>query len=61
MTVDDLKAVLLSWRIQIPAKTNKEKENLQKAVGSEHKRIMADIFSHARSSTSRGVLELRRL
>ena len=49
MTVDDLKAVLLSWRIKIPAKPNKasnetEKENLRRLVAINHQKIMHDIF-----------------
>ena len=49
MTVDDLKAVLLSWRIKIPAKPKKssndtEKENLRRLVAVEHQKIMNEIF-----------------
>ena len=49
MTVDDLKAVLLSWRIKIPAKPNMasnetEKENLRRLVAINHQKIMHDIF-----------------
>ena len=45
MTVDDLKAVLMSWRIEIPKKPNKEM--LQKLVAKEFKAIMQRIYGYA--------------
>ena len=50
MTVDDLKAVLMSWGIEIPKKPSKEM--LQKLVANEYKQIMKRLYGHLRHTTS---------
>ena len=50
MTVDDLKAVLMSWRIEIPKKPSKEM--LQKLVAKEFKKIMQRLYGYAPIVTS---------
>ena len=50
MTVDDLKAVLMSWGIEIPKKPSKEM--LQKLVAKEYKQIMKRLYGHLRHTTS---------
>ena len=45
MTVDDLKAVLMSWRIEIPHKASKDA--LQKLVGKEFKAMMQRHYGYA--------------
>ena len=45
MTNDDLKAVLMSWRIEIPHKASKDA--LQKLVGKEFKAKMQSIYGYA--------------
>ena len=50
MTVDDLKAVLMSWRIEIPHKASKD--TLQKLVAKEFKAIMQRIYGYAPIVTS---------
>ena len=42
MTNDDLKAVLMSWRIEIPHKASKDA--LQKLVGKEFKAMMQRLY-----------------
>ena len=46
MTIDDLKAVLMSWSIEIPKKPSKEM--LQKLVAKEYKLIMQRLYGHLR-------------
>ena len=50
MTVDDLKAVLMSWGIEIPKKPSKEM--LQTLVAKEYKQIMKRLYGHLRHATS---------
>ena len=50
MTIDDLKAVLMSWSIEIPKKPSKEM--LQKLVAKEYKLIMQRLYGHLRPVTS---------
>ena len=50
MTVDDLKAVLMSWGVEIPKKPNKEM--LQKLVSKEYKQIMKRLYGHMRPTGS---------
>ena len=45
MTVDDLKAVLMSWRVEIPHKASKD--TLQKLVGKEFKAMMQRHYGYA--------------
>ena len=45
MTMDDLKAVLMSWRVEIPHKASKDA--LQKLVGKEFKAMMQRIYGYA--------------
>ena len=45
MTMDDLKAVLMSWRVEIPHKASKDA--LQKLVGKEFKAMMQRHYGYA--------------
>ena len=50
MTVDDLKAVLMSWRIELPHKASKDM--LQKLAAKEFKAIMQRLYGYAPIVTS---------